>query len=88
MQNASVLCDEEMIMLRYNCLTNKGRNMQEFVNQFNLIKHIPLMSLLEFKKWKAKIGGDEALVSCISFYSTKKVYFGKLYRRERRKSIS
>lgn len=60
------LCDEEMIMLRYNCLTNKGRNMQEFVNQFNLIKHIPLMSLLEFKKWKAKIGVDEALVSCMN----------------------
>lgn len=60
------LCDEEMIMLRYNCLTNKGRNMQEFVNQFNLIKHIPLMSLLEFKKWKAKIGVDEALLSCMN----------------------
>lgn len=60
------LCDEEMIMLRYNCLTNKGKNMQEFVNQFNLIKHIPLMSLLEFKKWKAKIGVDEALVSCMN----------------------
>lgn len=60
------LCDEEMIMLRYNCLTNKGKNMQEFVNQFNLIKHLPLMSLLEFAKWKTKQKGDTSSVSCLN----------------------
>lgn len=68
------LCDEEMIMLRYNCLTDKGRNMREFVNKFNLIKHLPLMSLLEFSRWKAKLNNNKTLISCINahFISLKK----------------
>lgn len=60
------LCDEEMLMLRYNCLTFKGRNMQVYVNQFNLIKHLPVMSLLEFYKWSVKLSFDPALISCMN----------------------
>ena len=44
------LCEGEMLLLRYNCLTSRGEKMQTFINQFNLIKHLPVMSLLEFKK--------------------------------------
>lgn len=44
------LSEGEMLLLRYNCLTSRGEKMQTFVNQFNLIKHLPVMSLLEFRK--------------------------------------
>ena len=57
------LSDEEMIMLRYNCHTDKGKNMQYYVNEFNLIKHLPIMSLLEFRIWQEKIKDDAALIS-------------------------
>lgn len=60
------LCDEEMLMLRYNCLTFKGRNMQDYVNKFNLIKHLPIMSLLEFNKWSVKLSPDSTLISCMN----------------------
>ena len=29
--------------------------MRQYVNHFNLLKHIPLMNLLEFKKWADKV---------------------------------
>jgi len=49
------LTDGEMALLRYNCLTPNGKAMQQYINHFNLLKHIPLMNLLEFKKWADKI---------------------------------
>ena len=44
-----------MALLRYNCLTPNGEAMRQYVNHFNLLKHIPLMNLLEFKKWVDKV---------------------------------
>ncbi len=41
-----------MILLRYNCQTQNGKAMRTYVNHFNLLKHIPMMSMLEFRKWK------------------------------------
>lgn len=46
------LSDGEMILLRYNCQTQNGKAMRTYVNHFNLLKHIPMMSMLEFRKWK------------------------------------
>lgn len=49
------LSEGEMLLLRYNCLTTRGEKMRTFVNQFNLIKHLPIMSLLEFRKHRDKL---------------------------------
>ena len=46
------LSEGEMILLRYNCQTQNGKAMRTYVNHFNLLKHIPMMSMLEFRKWK------------------------------------
>lgn len=45
------LSDGELVILRYNCLTDNGIAMRRFVNHFNLLKHLPLMSLFEFRTW-------------------------------------
>lgn len=45
------LSDGELVILRYNCLTANGIAMRRFVNHFNLLKHLPLMSLFEFRTW-------------------------------------
>ncbi len=46
------LSESEMILLRYNCFCPFGEEMQQYVNEFDLLKHLPIMKLLEFKKWK------------------------------------
>lgn len=44
------LSESEMTMLRYNCHSEYGVKMQKFCNEFNLIKHLPVMQLLEFQE--------------------------------------
>lgn len=62
------LCEGEMLLLRYNCLTDRGEKMQSFVNQFNLIKHLSVMSLLEFKKHRVKLRFDREASSLDSHF--------------------
>lgn len=47
----SQFTEHELLLLRYNCLTSNGKKMRFYVNQFNLLKHLPVTHLLEFKKW-------------------------------------
>lgn len=47
----SQFSEHELLLLRYNCLTSNGAKMRFYVNQFNLLKHLPITHLLEFKKW-------------------------------------
>lgn len=49
------MSDAEMILLRYNCLSEYGMKMRPYCNEFNLIKHEPVLSLLEFSKYKNKL---------------------------------
>lgn len=48
----SQLTDEELILIRYNCMTKRGRKMQIPVFHYNILKHLPLLGLLEFKKYR------------------------------------
>lgn len=40
-----------MIIVRYNCCSEYGRKMRDYCNTYNLTKHVPIMHLLEFKKY-------------------------------------
>lgn len=44
------LSESEMTLLRYNCHSEYGVKMQKICNEFNLIKHLPVMQLLEFQE--------------------------------------
>ncbi len=44
----SLLTGDELFLLRYNAMTYYGNKMQPYINQYNLLKHMPLMRLLEF----------------------------------------
>ena len=55
------LSEGEMAVIRYNCMTANGTKMQQFINQFNLLKHLPLMSIFEFRQWKSIIEKEELL---------------------------
>ena len=48
----SQLTDSELVLLRYNAMTVYGRNMRKYVVKYNLLKHMPAMGLLEYRKWR------------------------------------
>lgn len=43
------LSEEELFFIRYNAMTNNGSNMRKYLNQYNMMKHLPELALLEFK---------------------------------------
>ena len=43
------LSEEELFYIRYNAMTNNGANMRKYLNQYNMMKHLPEFALLEFK---------------------------------------
>lgn len=56
----SQLTDEELILIRYNCLTKRGQKMQMPVFRYNILKHLPLLDLFEFKKYKQYLTQQQA----------------------------
>lgn len=48
------MSEDELLLLRYNCHCSYGKKMQTNINRFNLLKHLPILSLIEFKKWREK----------------------------------
>ncbi len=49
------LDENELVMLRYNCGGKCGEQMRRHINHYNLLKHLPPLSLLEFKYWREKV---------------------------------
>lgn len=62
------LTESEMFLIRYNSYTEYGYNMQKYVNRFNLIKHLPTMSLLEFLKWRKILGDNPDYINAIDIF--------------------
>ena len=62
------LSESEMFILRYNCYTGYGKNMQKYVNRYNLLKHLPTLSLLEFSKWRATIDQHPEYVNAVDSF--------------------
>lgn len=62
------LSEGELAILRYNCLTSNGKKMRQYVNHFNLLKHLPLMTLFEFRQWKKVIEKEELLSAIDSLF--------------------
>lgn len=86
----SQFTEHELLLLRYNCLTSNGVKMQTYVNQFNLLKHLPITHLLEFKKWVQKL--DEVQRNrldseCVSIRKSIKNLLLKDDNREKRQRL-
>ena len=45
------LTNSELLLLRYNAQTPHGRKFKHYINEYNLLKHLPIFELLEFKHW-------------------------------------
>ena len=66
------LSEQELFLLRYNAMSRHGRNMQKYINQYNLLKHLPLLSKLEFANYAHTVN-DELSINIINteFYMLK-----------------
>lgn len=53
------LSGKELILIRYNCMGNRGSKMQKPVFQYNICKHLPLLDLFEFKKYRKKLTAQQ-----------------------------
>lgn len=51
----SQLTEEELILIRYNCMNKRGMKMQPLVFHYNILKHLPIMNLFEFKKYRTNL---------------------------------
>lgn len=45
------LTNSELLLLRYNAQTPHGKKFKHYINEYNLLKHLPIFELLEFKRW-------------------------------------
>lgn len=55
----SQIDEDELVLLRYNCWCKYGEKMRTLINHYNLLKHLPPLSLLEFKYWHDYVVTDE-----------------------------
>lgn len=49
------LTESELFFLRYNGNTLYGRQFVPLLNKYNVLKHLPILELLEFKYWASKL---------------------------------
>ena len=52
------LSEEELFLLRYNCKSPYGVKMRLYLNRYNLQKHLPVLSLLEFSPYRFVLADD------------------------------
>lgn len=71
------LTDMELVLIRYNCWRKVGENMRPLVAKYNIMKHLPLLNLLEYRKYTERGRGSIPDV-CIRLLSDELV----LWRRE------
>lgn len=75
------LSEGELFFIRYNCTTNYGNNLKEYVNKYRLLKHLPFLSLLEAKKFKNIIqqsGRDNDLMTNQILYDIWKQIYNRV----------
>lgn len=55
------LTESELFFLRYNSLTYYGENFIQYINRYNVLKHLPHFELLEFKSWWIELNAEERI---------------------------
>ena len=52
------LTNSELLLLRYNAQTPHGTKFKDYINEYNLLKHLLIFELLEFKRWWGPLEGN------------------------------
>lgn len=65
------LRESELFFLRYNAMIDYGKNFQEYINKYRLLKHLPTLSLMEFKHFRSKIENANLSVDPLNLFTYK-----------------
>lgn len=66
------LTDEELILIRYNCMTRRGAKMKYPVFHYNILKHLPYLELFEFKMYRKTLSNRQ-----INLLNDELIYYRK-----------
>ena len=69
----SQFTESELILLRYNALTYNGKNMQEQILAFNLLKHLPASKLFNLNPFFSHLNNDFTNHLDVMLYDFRKV---------------
>lgn len=64
------LTDSELILMRYNAMTPLGYKFTDYINKYNLLKHIPIFLLLEYKEWRRKLTSSSDVLKVSALLSS------------------
>lgn len=65
------LSDSELALLRYNGMSRQGAKFVPLINKFNLLKHLPPLDLMEYKRWSKKMTLEERGCTNVLLLETK-----------------
>lgn len=65
------LSDSELALLRYNGMSRQGAKFVPLINKFNLLKHLPPLELMEYKRWSKKMTLEEQGCTNVLLLETK-----------------
>lgn len=65
------LTHTELAFLRYNAMTPIGVNFRDYINKYNLTKHIQPLDLLEFKQWAIHLSSSDRSKGNLTLISVK-----------------
>lgn len=76
----------ELLLLRYNAQNQHGKKFTKYINEYNLLKHLPVFELLEFKDWWGTMIEDEVGRLRVSiFFEDLKSTLKELLKKDKQK---
>lgn len=73
------LTESELFFMRYNAMTFYGSHFVNYINKYNILKHLPAFELLEFKDWWIDLNPVERTGVNILFAALNKAIRGNIY---------
>ncbi|MFV0398642.1 MAG: putative phage abortive infection protein [Bacteroidales bacterium] len=70
--------ESELFFIRYNAMSFYGEKFITYINKYNILKHLPILNLLEFKEWWQFLDNDERTSINIILYLIEKKITEKL----------
>lgn len=67
------LTESELFFLRYNAMSFYGSKFINYLNKYNVLKHLPIFELLEFKDWWKHLDDEERVGINIVIYRLRQV---------------
>lgn len=77
------LTDSELFFIRYNGMTYYGNNFINYINKYNILKHLPTFDLLEFKDWWNGLNNVERMGINIVFHNSTRLLRRILLKKDR-----